>query len=86
MVLKGTVASDAGLGDLSADLVPRKEDELSQQVMEVKKGIQGDRERKDLGADYSTPPAEYKSLKRGTSYSLNSSVTFIPPSEGSKTE
>lgn len=86
MVLKGTVASDAGLGDLSADLVPRKEDELSQQVMEVKKGIQGAREGKDLVADSSTPPAEYKSLKRGTSYFLNSSVTFIPPSEGQKIE
>lgn len=86
MVLKGTVASEAGLGDLSADLVPRKEDELSQQVMEVKKGIQGDGERKDLAADFSTPPAEYKSLKRGTSYSLDSSVIFIPPSEGSKIE
>lgn len=86
MVLKGTVASDAGLGDLSADLVPRKEDELSQQVMELKKGIQGARERKDLVANSSTPPAEYKSLKRGTSYFFNSSVTFIPPSEGQKIE
>lgn len=77
MVLNGTVASDADLGDLSADSVPRKEDELSQQVMEVKKGTQGDEERKDLAAGFSTPPAEYKSLKRGTSYSPSSSVIFI---------
>lgn len=86
MVLKGTAASDAGLGDLSADLVPRKEDELSQQVMEVKKGSQRDRERKDLAVDFSTPPGEYKSLKRGTSYSPSYSVIFIPPSKGLKIE